>query len=188
MKSKYEIRFFWPSSRGLERDDVYHRFFRQCEEEHKVEKDIYIISGNKYNIKIRENELHVKEFIENIKLISHFKQKKRLEFPLKSKKLEKLLGVNLFPEALLCDTPAELIEKLSTCSQARYVEVVKERCVRKLPEQAKIEIARIKLRGQEFTTLCIESKSLDTVLALSLLVPQRGAECLNYNEFLRKYG
>lgn len=189
MKSKYEIRFFWPSSRGPELEDLQKLIFNDKDyDEHKITKDIYIVSSNKYNIKIRENELHVKEFVENINSISHFKQKKRLEFPLKRKKLEKILGVNLFPDALLCNTPEELIEKLSTCSHVRCVEIVKERFLHKFPKRAKIEIARITLRGKKFTTLCIESKSLETLLALSRLVPQESAEVLNYNEFLQKYG
>jgi hypothetical protein len=188
MKSKYEIRFFWPVGQGPEVSDFQRLFFDQNVCEHKVTQDKYIIGGNKYNIKVRENELHVKEHIENINSVDHFKKKKRLEFPIKTQKLDKIIGVPLFPDVLLCNSPEELIKKLSSCSQIRYVEVVKERFIRKLPQGTKIEIARIKVRGKDWTTLCIESKSLETLLALSLLVPQGGAESLSYNEFLRKYG
>jgi len=67
------------------------------------------------------------------------------------------------------------------------IEVIKERYIRKIEPHAKIEFAKIWVKDEPWKTICIESKKLEIVLALSLLIDQSGSEQLTYSEFLNKF-
>lgn len=187
-KSKYEVRFFWPSSSDPEIYDPHGFIFNPEEYAYKITKDKYIFGSNKNNIKIRDDELQVKEYIENIESITHFKKKKVIKFPLKKKNLEKILQQKLHTPLNTLETPQELLQILPELLGVSCVEIPKERYIRKLPDHTKIEIGLVTIQNKAWETLCVESKNVETVLALSLLVNQKNAEKLSYEEFLRKYG
>lgn len=184
--SKYEIRFFWPASFDLEVYDPHGLIFNQEDYVYKQTTDKYIVGSNKYNIKMRDDELQVKECLEDILSIAHFKKKKIINFPLEQKILEKILQQKLNSYSGILGTPQDLLRKLPEFLEGSYLEVVKERYVRKMPGHTKIEIGLISTQGKTWKTLCIESKILENVLALSLLVNQKNAKRLSYNEFLRR--
>lgn len=186
--SKYEVRFFWPSSIVPEVCDPHGLIFNEKYYTHKLTKDKYIVTNNKYNIKIRGNELQVKAHIENINSISHFKNKKIINFPIKGKKIEKILQQKMISNSDVLETPGDLLRKLPEFLGSSCIEILKERYVRKMADHTKIEVSLIKIRGKQWKTICIESKRLEKVLALSLLVNQKNAEKLTYDEFLHKYG
>jgi len=158
--------------------------FNQEDYTYKLTTDKYIVGTNKNTIKIRGDELQVKECIEDINSIAHFKKKKIIKFPLKKKTLEKILQKKLGAYSGTLETPQDLLRKLPEFVGTSCIEVIKERYVCKLPNHTKIEIALIKTQGKTWKTLCIESKSLENVLALSLLVNQKNAENLSYDGFL----
>lgn len=185
--SKYEIRFFWPFPTDPEVCDLQGLIFNEKYYSHKATKDKYILARNKFNIKIRENELQVKEFIESIGSISHFKKKKVFKFPIKGKELKKIIQQKMISDDVVFETPEDLLMKLSQVPVTACVEVLKERYVRKMADHTKIEIALIKTQKKAWKTICIESKSLEKVLALSLLINQKHAEKLSYDAFFLKH-
>lgn len=185
--SKYEIRLFWPSPMNPKVCDLHDLIFNEKYYSHKSTKDKYIIERNKFNIKVRDNELQVKEFIESIGSITHFKKKKVFKFPIKGKELEKIIQQKMISDDVVFETPEEFLMKLSHSPVTVCVEVLKERYVRKMADHTKIEIALIKTQKKAWQTICIESKSLEKVLALSLLINQKHAEKLSYDEFFQKH-
>lgn len=184
--SRYEVRFFWPSPFEPEVYDLQGLIFNEKDFSHTLTTDQYMVTQSHHNIKIRKNEWQVKEYLGHIDSIFHFKKKKTLKFPLNNQKIEKILQQEL--GTMVFETPEDLLQKLSTFSGISRIEVLKERMVRKLADHTKIEISRIKIQGKEWKTICIESKNLENVLALSLLINPKNAEKLSYNAFLQKNG
>ncbi|MBA3812899.1 MAG: hypothetical protein H0X26_00160 [Alphaproteobacteria bacterium] len=185
--SKYEIRFFWPSHFSPEVYDVYGLMFDKRDYKHDVTHDKYIVNNNNINIKVRENELHIKKYIQQIGNVYQFKKKKKIGFPLKGKKLSDLLSPTVTFDSDILETSEDLVKKFSHLPTAILVDVFKERYIRKMEDHTKIEFSLIELRGKQWKTICIESKNIQKVLALSLLVNPKNAERLSYNEFLCKY-
>lgn len=56
-----------------------------------------------------------------------------------------------------------------------------------MEDHTKIEFALINIQEKQWKTICIESKSLQKILALSLLINQENAEKLSYDAFLQQY-
>lgn len=187
-KSKYEIRFFWPSNINPEIYDLGGFFFNKEYYTHHISEDKYIITNYKNNIKTRGNELQIKSCVKTVNNISEFKKKKRINFPLKGKKINALLEQNIFSDSTVFETTEDLLNTLSNLPTISCIDVIKERYVRKMEDHTKIELSLIKIQGKEWKTICIESKHLEKVQSLSLLIKQENAEILSYDEFLRKYG
>lgn len=185
--SKYEVRFFWPSNLYPEVYDLCGLIFNEEYYTHLLTTDKYILTNNSCNIKIRENELQIKTCVKTINNISQFIKKKRIDFPLKSKKLNGILNQKMISDSERFSTAEDLMRNLSNSPDTSCVEVIKERYVRKMADHTKIEFSLIKIQQKEWKTICIESKNLEKVLALSLLINQENAEKLSYDEFLCKY-
>lgn len=187
-KSKYEIRFFWPANINPDIYDLGGLVFNKEYYTHHISEDKYIITDYKNNIKIRENELQIKSCVKKIDNISQFKKKKRMSFPLKGKKINALLEKNVFSDSAVFETTDDLLNTLSNLPTISCIDVIKERYVRKMEDHIKIELSLIKIQEKEWKTICIESKHIEKIQSLSLLINQENAEILNYDEFLRKYG
>lgn len=84
--SRYEVRFFWPSPAHPEVYDLYGLIFNKKDYTPIITTDKYILTKNNINIKIRKDELQIKKCIQTISLISCFKKKKKIPFPIKAKK------------------------------------------------------------------------------------------------------
>jgi hypothetical protein len=186
--SKYEARFFWPSHIYPEVYDFSGLIFNKKNYTNKLTKDKYIVADNNLNIKIRKNDLHVKAQVHQIGNIYQFKKKKKISFPLKGKKINSLLNQKISLDSDMLETPEDLIMKLSNFPGISCIEVIKERYVRAMEDHTKIEFSLIKIQEKQWKTICIESKNIQKVLALSFLINQEKAEKLSYSEFLRKYG
>jgi hypothetical protein len=186
--AKYEARIFWPSSAQSEVYDLYGFFFNKKHYTHEITVDKYLITENNLNIKIRKNELHIKPYIKQVGNISQFNKKKKIKFPVKGKKLSALFNDEINLDSQIFQTPDDLMKALVSISEIACVDVYKERYVRKMPGHVTIEFSLIQIQGEQWKTLCIESKNIQNVLALYLLIHQENAEKLSYNEFLRKYG
>lgn len=185
--SKYEVRFFWPANLCPEVYDLCGLIFNEESYTHLLTTDKYIVTNDSCNIKIRENELQIKTCIKTINNISQFIKKKKIYFPLKVKKLNDILNKKVIFDSDRFKTAEDLIRNLSNSPDTDCVDIIKERYVRKMGDHTKIEFSLIKIQQKEWKTICIESKSLEKVLALSLLINQENAEKLSYDEFLRKY-
>lgn len=184
--SKYEARFFWPSHLCPKIYDLSGLVFNKKYYTHTFTNDKYIITDQSSNIKMRENELQIKTLAHSKQNISQFTKKKIIPFPVKLKKIEDIFK---HPDKrAVLKTPDDLLMKLSDFPGTFCVDVIKERYIRKFEDRTKIELSLIKVQEREWKTICIESKSLEKVFALSLLIPQENAERLTYDEFLHKYG
>lgn len=181
--TKFEARFFWPFSHLPEVYDLSHFIFDPQYYKHKITSDKYIISKNDLNIKIRKNELHFKALLKRIGNIYQYNKKKKIEFPLNGAIINSFLNEPILPDAAILTGP----EDFSALPGIVSVDVLKERYVRKLENRTKIEFGVIELNGQRWKTICFESECLRTVMLLSLLVNQKGAEALGYEAFLGKY-
>lgn len=185
--TKFEARFFWPLHAYPEIHDFSGLVFSKESYLHKTTNDKYIILNNNINIKIRKNELHIKILKQRIGDICQFNKKRKITFPIKGKNINVVLNQTIIPEAEVFETPEDFIRKLSAVSGIFCVEVAKERYVRKIEDHTKIEFSVIKIQQKKWKTICLESKSLQKVLALSFLIHQKEAEKLSYSEFLYKY-
>jgi hypothetical protein len=186
--AKYEARIFWPSSAQSEVYDLYGFFFNKKYYTHEITEDKYLISENNINIKIRKNEIHIKPYIKQVGNISQFSKKKKIRFPVRGKKISSLFHHEINLDSQIFQTPDDLMKALVKVPEITFVDVHKERYVRKMPGHITIEFSLIQIQGKQWKTICIESKNVRDVLALSLLIHQENAEKLSYNEFLRKYG
>lgn len=185
--AKYEVRFFWPSEFYPEVYDLEGLMFNKEFYSYKVINDKYILY-EMLNIKTRDNEIQFKRCIKEVDFIYQFKKKKKLSFPVKGAKLKKFLNQEMISESDVFQTPEDLITQLSAFLDISCVDIMKKRYVRKIENHTKIEFAHIKIQEKEWKTICIESKHLENVLALSLLINQENAEKMSYGAFLQKYG
>jgi hypothetical protein len=185
--SKYEVRFFWPSPAYPEVYELYGLIFNKKDYTHIITTDKYILTKNNINIKIRKDELQIKKCIQTINGISRFKKKKKIPFPIKAKKINDLFKQTVISDSEPIRTPEDLILKLSNIPGISCIDLSKERYVRKMEDHIKIEFALLNIQEKQWKTICIESKSLQKILALSLLINQENAEKLSYDAFLHKY-
>ncbi len=160
--TKYELRYFWPQELMPEVIDFGTGLFEAEAYTYKANEDVYWIYDSSVNIKVRGDELHIKECIQNIDHIGQFSKKSKIKLPLKTPLFD-----------------SESFESIT---------VRKQRYMRKFEDKTKVELSTIQLKGQEWKTICLESKSFETVLALSLFINPEGAERLTYTDFVHKYG
>lgn len=120
------------------------------------QRDGYVVNDSHVNLKKRKNKYQIKEDLDRIGYITKYAKKKNLD-----------------------ELPAEVCPLGS-------IAVVKERFIRKFQHKTKAEFALIFVGGQEWKTICLESKYIEIVLALSMLIKQGQAERLTYPAFLEK--
>lgn len=154
--SKYELRFFWPSSLFPELYEGMGSLFNKKYYTYYFNEDIYFLGERNLDIKLRNHKLQIKEQLQGPSPLSHFATKRKL--------IESELGGHQF----------------------KQVGVNKKRYIRKIGAHSQIELSLITIQGQEWKTLCIESNKIENVLALSFLINQRNSETLTYPEFLNK--
>lgn len=180
---KFEVRFFWPVSFVPDVYDINCLVFDPKEYLSDLKKDTYLLIDEKYNIKLRKDEIQFKRLKKKIGHICQFYQKEKLKFPLTSEDINILLKKKFVPEFLIFQTAEDLLLKLSEFFDVRNVNIIKKRNIRKI-ENITIEISLIKIQGQEWKTICIESSKLETLQALALLINQANSLALSYNQFL----
>jgi len=160
--SKYEVRYFWRQNEVPEVFDFTKGLLEPSTFRYKVNEDTYWTNEPDMNIKIRSDELHVKECLQVINNIGQFSKKRKISLPLQTPFFESYT--------------------------AQSIAVKKARYTRKFGNKTKAEFSNIKINNEEWKTICLESNSFQTALGLSLLVSPNHAERLTYAEFLLKYG
>ncbi len=159
-QSTFEIRFFWSESVN---PDVYEcsetLFYEKDYKKEKNEDRYVIIKDDESILKVRKGNLKIKTFIHDFYNIDHFIKKK----------------------------PATYSIVDNNFDRSQFIDVCKERYINKLGFHSKIEFSIIKVNKKTWKTICIESKKLEIVLALSFLINQNNSERLTYSEFLNKF-
>lgn len=186
--SKYEARFFWPSDLFPEVYDLQGSVFNKKKYDAAFVKDTYVLINPNFNIKIRKDELQIKNCIKNMYNVCQFKKKKKIKFPIRAEDIKDVLQNQLIAQSEVFQTPENFIMQLSDFPGVSCVEVTKKRHIRKMGEGTKIELAIITLQQKEWKTICIESNRLENVLALALLIDQKNAQQLSYDKFLQEQG
>jgi len=158
--SKYELRYFWPDRILPEAYDCIGSLFERNNYKKENTIDTYIITEDNLNLKLRNNELYVMNSLPAFHNISHFTKKRKINYP-----------NDISPEIL----------------RYPHVEVIKDRHLNKFRPHSQIEISLIEVQEQKWKTICIESKEITIVLALSMLINPENSEMLTYTEFLNKY-
>jgi len=159
-KSKYELRFFWPNSIIPEVYKCFEDLFNVKNYSKEYNKDKYILKNNKLILKFRNHKFSFKKKLNSLFNITQFTKKIKIPF-------KKTLFESIFEKTI--------------------VNVIKERYINKIAPHSKIEFSIIKIKKNEWKTICIESNKIETVLALSFLVNQEHAEKLTYSEFLNEH-
>jgi hypothetical protein len=155
---KFELRLFWPETIVPEVYDSAN-LFEEVNYKKNREKDLYLFKNENTVIKVRGDQLHEKSCTYDFYGIGRFTKKIKVD----------------------------ILSEERTLFESQATEIVKKRYLYKGDERLKIEFSSLKVQGEKWRTICIESPSLQTVLALSLLINPDHGEKLNYTAFTRKF-
>jgi len=169
---KWEVRFFWPEDQVI----TIHLFDNSLLDislyEHKHREDEYYIFPNEpINIKRRRNKLLYKPIVKHSGNAIGFGSKINLE----------ALPEKLSNKSHLND----ILRQIK--SHPHIIHVKKEAYIYKLPTSPgiKLELARLQVSDQVYTSICIEGRSLKLVETISEYLLGQYVSC-DYVTFLKK--
>lgn len=176
--TKWEQRFFWRHDAPITLNGFHGSELEVTGFRFKRKEDVYILTPNRHNIKIRNDKIAYKPLLSTTDQVYAYGKKQKFKAP--SPELAKLLPImhKWDPQV-----------PLKTFLQAHFtlVPTYKETYSKLLHKnlKAKVELARVEIAGISYLSFCIEAKNLELVKELGqTLVPDQTP--IDFIEFIEK--